>query len=168
MIRSLSHKTLLIGFGNPAREDDGIGPAVAKEIEKLEIKGLSVDSDYQLTVEDASFVAEHDSVVFVDASVEGEEPFAFSRLSPKRSDSFSSHSVNPETVMGIAYDLFNAKTEGYLLGIRGYSFDMFTEEITPRALENKRKAVEFLIPLLRTGDLSPVRNDIKNASKTME
>ena len=159
MIRSLSHKTLLIGFGNPAREDDGIGPAVAKEIEKLEIKGLSVDSDYQLTIEDAAFVAEHDSVVFVDASVEGEEPFTFSHLSPKRSDSFSSHSVTPETVMGLAHDLFNAKTEGYLLGVRGYSFDMFTEKMTPGALENKRKAVEFLLPMLSAGSFHP--DDLK-------
>ena len=150
---------LLIGFGNPAREDDGLGPAVAEEIEKLEIEGLRVDSDYQLSIEDASFVAEHDSVVFVDASLEGGEPFTFSRLSPKRSDSFSSHSVNPETVMGIAYELFNAKTEGYLLGIRGYSFDMFTEKITPRALENKRKAVEFLVPMLSAGSFH--RDELK-------
>ena len=150
---------LLIGFGNPAREDDGIGPAVAGEIEKLEIEGLSVDSDYQLTIEDAAFVAEHDSVVFVDASVEDVEPFTFSRLSPKRSDSFSSHSVTPETVMGLAYDLFNAKTEGYLLGIKGYSFDMFTEKITSRACENKRKAVEFLVPMLSAGFFHP--DDLK-------
>ncbi len=150
---------LLIGFGNPAREDDGIGPAVAGEIEKLEIEGLSVDSDYQLTIEDAAFVAEHDSVVFVDASVEDVEPFTFSRLSPKRSDSFSSHSVTPETVMGLAYDLFNAKTEGYLLGVRGYSFNMFNEKITPMALENKRKAVEFLVPMLSAGSFHP--DDLK-------
>lgn len=159
MTSSPSHKILLIGFGNPAREDDGIGPAVAGEIEKLEIEGLSVDSDYQLTIEDAAFVAEHDSVVFVDASVEGGEPFTFSRLSPKRSDSFSSHSVTPEAVMGLAHDLFNAKTEGYLLGVKGYSFDMFTEKITPRARENKRKAVEFLVSMLRAGSFHP--DDLK-------
>ena len=31
---------LLIGYGHPAREDDGIGPAVAEAIEQLNIDGV--------------------------------------------------------------------------------------------------------------------------------
>lgn len=153
MTNAASHTILLLGYGNPAREDDGIGPAVAEEIERLGIDGVNVDANYQLTVEDAAVVAEHDSVIFVDASMEGEEPFTFSHLSPMRRDSFSTHSVSPETVLGLAHDLFDAKTEGYLLGIRGYSFAMFRETITPRAQENKRKAVEFLVSRLRSNSL---------------
>jgi len=146
--QAASHTILLIGYGNPAREDDGIGPAVAEEIERLGIDGVDVDADYQLTVEDAADVARHDSVVFVDASMEGVEPFTFSRLTPGRNDSFSTHSVSPEAVLGLARDLFNAQTEGYMLGIRGYSFAMFRETMTPQARENIRKAVEFLVPIL--------------------
>ena len=150
MTRDDSHSILLIGYGNPAREDDGIGPAVAEEIERLGIDGVDVDADYQLTVEDSAVVAKHDSVVFVDASMEGDEPFTFTHLSPRRQESFSSHSVSPEAVLGLARDLFDAKTEGYLLGVRGYSFAMFRETITPQAQENKRKAVEFLASKLRS------------------
>ncbi|MFC1561290.1 hydrogenase maturation protease, partial [Candidatus Latescibacterota bacterium] len=130
MTENSTKNVLVLGYGNPARGDDGLGPAAAEAIEELEIDGVTVDSNYQLTVEDAAAVAEHDYAVFVDASMKGEEPFSFSRLSPKHKESFSSHSVEPETVLGLSKDLFNASTEAYILGIRGYSFDMFNETMT--------------------------------------
>jgi len=151
-----SHGIIVIGFGNQAREDDGLGIAVAEEIEKLNIDGIEVDADYQLNVEDAAAVAEHDAVVFIDASIEGDGPFTFTRLTPKREETFSSHTVSPEGVMGLAHDLFNATADGYMLGIRGYSFEMFTEEMTDRAHKNMRKAIDFLVPMLRTGSIKEV------------
>ena len=53
-------------------------------------------------------------------------------------------------MIGLAEDMFNARTEAYLLGIRGYSFDMFKEEMTEKALKNQGKAVNFIVPLLRS------------------
>ena len=55
------------GFGNPARGDDGLGPALIERLDALALEGVTTDSDYQLTIEDAALVAEHDVVVFVDA-----------------------------------------------------------------------------------------------------
>ena len=48
---------LVIGYGNPGRMDDGLGPATIDELEKLAIDGVDLDADYQLTVEDAAAVA---------------------------------------------------------------------------------------------------------------
>ena len=148
MTLSGNDKVLLIGYGNPAREDDGLGPAAAEIIEKLEIEGVSVDSNYQLMVEDAASVARHDVVVFVDAATQGKNPVTFYELEPKRSENFSSHSVAPEAILGLTHDLFNAETRGFMLGIRGYSFDMFKEEMTTEALKNLDVAVKFITPLL--------------------
>jgi hydrogenase maturation protease len=144
-----NHKVLLIGYGNPAREDDGLGPAAAQAIEKLGIEGVSVDSNYQLTVEDAASAAYHDVVVFVDAATQGKDPVVFYELEPKRRESFTSHSVDPEAILGLTHDLFNAETRGFMLGIRGYSFDMFKEEMTTEALKNLEAAVKFITPLLQ-------------------
>ena len=149
MTLSGNDKVLLIGYGNPAREDDGLGPAAAQAIEKLDIEGVSVDSNYQLTVEDAASVARHDVVVFVDAAVRGENPVMFYELEPKSSESFTSHSVEPEAILGLTHDLFNAETRGFMLGIRGYSFDMFKEQMTTEALKNLEAAVTFITPLLK-------------------
>ncbi|MFH2138712.1 MAG: hydrogenase maturation protease [Candidatus Omnitrophota bacterium] len=137
-------KVLLIGYGNPGRLDDGLGPALAEEIEAENIPEVTVDADYQLTVEDAADAAKHDVVIFADASVNGREPFFFTRIEPKAGMSFTSHSVEPEAVLGLAQELFSAKTQGYALGIRGYEFNEFGQGLSPAAAENLKKAKEFI------------------------
>jgi len=150
LTQTVPKNVLVIGYGNPAREDDGIGPAAVEIIGKYGIDGITVDANYQPTVEDAAALAQHDYVVFIDASMTGEEPFTFSRLHPKHQMRFSSHSVEPEEVLWLAQDLFNARTEAYILGVRGYSFSMFTENMTEKASENLKKALDFLVPVLKT------------------
>ena len=145
-------KYLLIGYGNPGRLDDGLGPALAEAIESLNLPGVTVDSDYQLTVEDAATVAEHDVAIFADASVDGEEPFFLKPIQPKATLSFSSHSVEPDALMALAIDLFQAKTKGYALGIRGYEFDKFDETLTPQGRKNLQEAIQFIIPILKNED----------------
>ena len=141
---------LVIGFGNPAREDDGIGPAVVAAIEGSVPNNVTLDSDYQLNVENAHDIAENDIVIFVDAAVEGDEPYSFKRVEPERSDSFSTHSVTPGAVIGMAHDLFGAKTVGFMLAVRGYSFRVFTEEMTKEALSNVKSAIGHLKKVLKT------------------
>jgi hydrogenase maturation protease len=137
-------RVLVIGYGNPARGDDGIGPAVIGRLENLAIDGVTADSDYQLTVEDAADAAAHDVVIFVDASVDAKEPYEFDTVRPKRTESFSSHSVSPEQVLGLAEELFQVKPKGFMLAIRGYSFEMFDESLTEAAARNMDKAFGFL------------------------
>lgn len=144
-------KILLIGFGNPARADDGLGPAVAERIEKLNLPGVTVDSDYQLTIEDSAAVAENDIVIFADASVNCAEPFTFEPLlATNTAGSFSSHSVEPAEVMALAGNLFKSNAKAFMLGIRGYKFDDFDEPLTENAKKNLEKAVVFLENLLKT------------------
>ena len=145
---------LLIGFGNPGRRDDGLGPALAEAVEKMNLPNLTVDADYQLNVEDAAVIAEHDVVVFADADAVGPEPYSFAAVTPKATLSFSSHSVEPEAVMALAYELFKADTQGYILGIRGYEFDQFDETLTDKAAGNLAAAIEFFVNLLRKSSFS--------------
>ena len=140
---------LVIGYGNPGRQDDGLGPALADALAERGIPGLTVESDYQLTVEDAADVAACDVVVFADACVCGPEPFTFRPVEGKRAVSFSSHSIAPEAVLALAHDLFGAATRGYVLGVRGYRFDEFDERLSERARANLGQALRFLDVLLR-------------------
>lgn len=135
---------LIICYGNPARQDDGLGPAMAAMLEKTPRDGVSIDTDYQLHVEHADAIAAHDIAVFVDAAVAGDEPFSFTPITPQRQQSFSSHSVSPAALMAMANDLFNARCQGHLLAIRGYSFDMFVEAMTPQAEANLQEAIRFM------------------------
>jgi hydrogenase maturation protease len=147
-------KILILAYGNPGRRDDGLGPALAAALEGLHLPGVTVDVDYQLTVEDAAAVAAHDVVVFVDADRRGPQPFSFRRIEPQASLSFSSHSVSPQGVLGLAQDLFGAAPPGYLLGIRGYAFNEFGEGLSAQARTNLAAALELIKPLLREGTFS--------------
>ena len=136
-------RILVLGYGNPGRQDDGLGPAVAAAIEKWAPAGVTVDADYQLNIEDSAAAAEHDVVIFVDASVSGPEPFAMERIEPAAEISFSSHYVSPGSVLAACAEHFGARPEAWVLGIRGYAFE-FVEGLTPKAQDNFEAATAFI------------------------
>jgi hydrogenase maturation protease len=137
-------RILVYGYGNPGRLDDGLGPALAAALAAEAIPGVTCDSNYQLSVEDAAAVAAHDVAIFVDADTAGPEPFWFDRIEPRRELSFSSHSCSPQAVLALAEDLLGGRAEAYLLGIRGYEFNEFGEGLSERAGANLGAAIEFL------------------------
>ncbi|MBN1553941.1 MAG: hydrogenase maturation protease [Phycisphaerae bacterium] len=137
-------KILLIGYGNPGRLDDGLGPAFAKAAEEFAPPDLTVDSDYQLNVEDADAAAKHEIVIFVDADTAGVEPFWMKEIHAGPPQvSFSSHSMSPEGVLALARDLFHAAPKAYLLGIRGYEFNEFGQSLSSGAEANLKEAIDF-------------------------
>ncbi len=135
---------LLIGIGNPGRQDDGLGPACAGILERDAVSHLKVEANYQLSVEDAEEIARHRTVIFADAAVEGPEPFAFESVTPAVTGSFTSHILDPQTVMALARELFNAETEAWAMKIRGYVFDEFGENMSQRAEQNLAAAAAFI------------------------
>ncbi len=147
---------LVIGYGNPGRGDDGLGPALAEAIEALRLPGVSVESDYQLSVEHAEPAARCAVVVFVDAVCEGAGPFWMRAVEPGRSSpGFSSHHVDPATVLALARDLFDGRARGYLLGIRGYTFDPFAAGLSEPAQQGLRAATGGLAAVIRSGRFGP-------------
>lgn len=151
-------KVLIIGYGNPGRLDDGLGPLFADEMEKLQLEGVTVDSNYQLAVEDSAAIAEHDYVVFVDADVSGPSPFHFEHVVPKHHMSFSSHSISADALMAMAEDLLSSKADAYILGIRGYEFNEFGERISPEARKNLDDALVFMKHALEDCDFAKYVN----------
>ena len=43
-------KILVIGYGNPGRLDDGLGPAFAERIQAMELPSVTVESNTSLTL----------------------------------------------------------------------------------------------------------------------
>lgn len=153
-------RVLLIGYGNPGRLDDGLGPAAAATIEALALPSVTVDSDYQLMLEDAEAASRHDVAIFVDADVSGPEPFSVVKLVPVEEVSFSTHSLRPEAVMGLVTKVFGGATTGYLVGIRGYAFNEFEESLSDKARANLDAAVEFLTDVLTLGDAAAIETEL--------
>ncbi len=145
---------LLLGYGNPGRLDDGLGPALAAQVECLALPGVTVQSDYQLCLEDAEAASRHDVVIFADAAASGAEPFSFRRVEPASGLGFSTHSLQPEVVLGLAQQLFGARTDGYTLGIRGYVFDDYEESLTDQGRANLAAAVAFVRRVCEQGSFA--------------
>lgn len=145
----MNQRVLVIGYGNPGRLDDGLGPALAAMLEECGLENVEIDSDYQLTVENAAQAAEVGLVVFADASTSCQEPFEFYPVEPEINLSFSSHHVSAEVVIGLARDLFLSCPDAYMLSIRGYEFDRFGECLSKQAQDNLGSAVEFVDSFIR-------------------
>jgi hydrogenase maturation protease len=141
-------RVLVLGYGNPGRQDDGLGPAAAGLIGDLGWPHVTAFDTYQLDIEDAMDVAEHDIVWFVDAARLGPSPFAVRALAPLSTLEFTSHLVRPETILAMARRYFGAEPQAFLLAIRGYEFE-FVEALTPGASDNLRQAAAMLADRIR-------------------
>ncbi|MCV0425518.1 MAG: hydrogenase maturation protease [Roseibium sp.] len=136
---------LLIGYGNPGRGDDGLGPAFSERIAERALPGLEVDTDYQLVAEHALAISGHDLVIFVDAEIEGEQTFSFREVQPASPETIGSHSFLPETVLTLCTTLFGVTPCAYVLGISGKDFGEVKEGLSTQASENMVEAEAFFL-----------------------
>lgn len=141
--------TLVIGYGNPGRMDDGLGPALASRIARMGLEGVTTMADYQLTVEMAEVVSRSCLVIFADAASKGCEPFSFSEISLVAPAAWDNHRLEPSALLRIASALFGSAPSAYMLAIRGYKFDEFDERLSAKAESNLEQAAKWLEATLR-------------------
>ena len=139
-----SSRILVLGYGNPGRHDDGLGPAAAEAIERRGFAGVQASANYQLVIEDASDAAGCDAVIFIDAAKVGPEPFSVAPVYPANDVAcFVSHFVSPELILGISGRVFGHVPRAWLIGIRGYEFGLH-EGLTRRARKNLDLALSHI------------------------
>lgn len=147
-----NHKILIYGYGNPGRQDDGLGNFFVEQTERWakqeSLTNLSFDSNYQLNIEDAANISVHDIVIFVDASLEEIDNFVLTEITPSSKVEFSMHSVSAAFVVKLCNDIYYKSPKSYLLHIKGYEWE-FKQGITPGAIGNLSMAMEFMKPLLK-------------------
>lgn len=136
---------LLIGYGNPGRGDDGLGPALATRIGARGLPGVAVKIDYQLKVEHALDVSKSDIVVFADAQMSASAPYDIAPLEADVSADVTSHHLSPGAVLTLADLLFAAAPQAFVLGISGVEFDRIKEGLSDEARKNLGRAEAFLL-----------------------
>lgn len=141
-------KILVYGYGNPGRQDDGLGVLLAEMIEEwAKEQGFSnnvdIDSNYQLNIEDAYRLNDYDMVIYADASIEDIDDYLFEQIKPVINPAFTSHSVSPEFVIGLCQEIYGEIPDTYLMHIKGYEWE-FLGEMTSKADENLNKAFEVI------------------------
>lgn len=143
------HKTILIGIGNDGRADDALGWLFADQF--ADNSALEVTYRYQLQIEDAELISQYDCVVFVDASLqEMETGFNVQKCRPVAAVHFSTHQIDPGTILWLAREIYQAATVGYVLAIQGYEWELH-QGLSTAAAQNFEKAIahfrQVLLPL---------------------
>jgi hydrogenase maturation protease len=134
---------LIYGFGNPGRQDDGLGPALIDKLESEKNFKADTDSNYQLNIEDAYEISRYNTVIFVDASLNCKEAFCFYEIEPADEITFTTHAMSPQSILALCEDLYPERTKAYILEIKGEKWD-FVEGLSPEAEENLEKAYDFI------------------------
>ncbi len=150
-------RTLIIGFGNPSRRDDGVGLAVVnglrsrlglplldETMDGFDDLGQDFDTLFlqQLTPELAETLAEYNRVIFVDAHI-GSYPELIHRqsLDYEPPSSLVSHHIKPGRLVALAKQLFGGVFESELISIRGFDFN-FGSELSPDTARGVESVVE--------------------------
>ena len=153
-------RTLIIGYGNPSRRDDGVGLAVVNGLRRrlnrrpleegedgfAELGAATVDTLFlhQLVPELAETLATYDRVWFVDAHL-GVYPelVRHTRLAPSLEPALVSHQVKPEALLALVAQLYGRAPEVELISIRGFDFD-FGDELSQTTAEGAKQVVDEL------------------------
>jgi hydrogenase maturation protease len=151
-------RILVYGFGNPGRQDDGLGPAFAEMVEKWARDGhrpnIVCDSNYQLNVEDAQLISEYDIVVFADASVEEHiDHFLFDRIEACNAEvKYTLHAASPGYILELCREMYGKQPETRLMHIKGSEW-AFIEGITPTSQRNLQIAFDHFCKWMKDSDL---------------
>ncbi|HEY3375464.1 MAG TPA: hydrogenase maturation protease [Candidatus Aquicultor sp.] len=126
-------QTVIIGYGNPLRGDDGIGWQVAERLAgKLDEHDTTVMMLHQLTPEIAEAVSRAHRVIFIDASIEdapGE--VSINAILPASPDTLESHSLSPQGILALANTLYDAHPEAVLITVGADSLD-HSDQLSPK------------------------------------
>ncbi|MEK6781420.1 MAG: hydrogenase maturation protease [Bacteroidota bacterium] len=134
------HKVLMIGIGNSGRSDDALGWKFVDQFTSY-VDLFDIEQRYQLQIEDALLLTEYKKVIFIDASHKTyKDGFSFYKCIPTRTEAFTTHKLEPETVLWLANDLFNQSPEVYVMAITGITWELH-QGMSDVAQQNFEKAV---------------------------
>ena len=140
-------KTLVIGYGNDSRNDDGAGWFVVSELAKLDLPGVTLETAHQLEVDFAEVVRDYDQVIFVDAAIpESPEPWWTAEVEPGFRSHAVAHFLTPGDLLGLCRTLYGRAPQGRLFSIRGHDFN-FGMELSPATREAALEVVREIAAL---------------------
>ncbi len=142
-------RILFYGYGNPGRQDDALG---IHFIDQMEIwikengyENISFDSNYQLNIEDADTISEHDIVFFIDASMEQIENFIITEVEDSNAQvEFTMHAISPGVVLSLCKQIYEKAPKAYLVHIKGFEWELeFDKGLTEQGKKNLNEALKF-------------------------
>jgi hydrogenase maturation protease len=139
---------LVIGYGNPLRCDDGVGPRVVEAVEELKLPAVRTLVCQQLSPEHAEPISRARTVVFVDAAVDAPTEVQLRKLEPGGTTQLMAHAADPRTMLALARDVFGHVPQAWWLTIPAVKLG-FGDDLSPAARRGFDKAVREIKSLCR-------------------
>jgi hydrogenase maturation protease len=143
--------TLIIGYGNPLRGDDGFGWHAALRLrEIIQDAGIEILAVHQLTPELMDAISRARRVIFIDAAV-GEDAGKLTVTALETTGgpaAVFTHFATPAALLEGARSLYGAKPEGLLITVVGLDFELGEELSEPVQLALESLATKKIRELL--------------------
>lgn len=144
-------KTLVIGYGNTLRGDDGLGYRVAEAVESWGMDNLEAYPCHQLTPDLAALLADQERVFFVDASLpqNPHSPLVLTRLqiTPMPTPTFTGHHSHPLDLLALTQQLYGHTPLAYTLLLPTWAMG-YGEDLSPVAERGLGQALRWLQELI--------------------
>jgi hydrogenase maturation protease len=155
---------LLVGYGNPDRQDDGVAWHILQAIAvKLGLPAsLSYEDEFpindrldfafylQLTPEMAEDISAYDRVCFLDAHTgEIRVPVRLIEVQSEFQHSPFTHHLTPQSLLSMCETLYAKKPQAVLLSVRGYRFG-FARELSAESSALVPEAVSIIEEWINT------------------
>ena len=133
-------KTLILGYGNTLRKDDGLGVYAAQALASATLPAdVEVLACHQLSPELSATLAQAEHAIFIDAALaaNGEIPGTIKTRSLypcTTQPSGITHYFDPETLLAMAQALYDHAPNATLFSVAAASFDL-EEGLSPAVLQ---------------------------------
>ncbi len=141
--------TLIIGYGNVTRRDDGAGVWIARQLDELNLPGVRVRTSQQLHLEFLDECRDADRVVLIDASING--PSMQLQELPEGSPAApaaTSHHLDARNWKELAWSLYGKRLEVFLCSVRAEDLG-FGEGLSDAVQVRAQRALEEILALLQ-------------------
>ncbi|MFZ6029300.1 MAG: hydrogenase maturation protease [Chloroflexota bacterium] len=155
--------TLILGYGNVDRQDDGAAWHVLAQLAQKLGRGTTASledefypegayphllSALQLTPEMAETVAEYERVCFVDAHTGAiPDEIGWQEVLPEFQQSPFTHHLTPQSCLSVVRDIYHRTPEAVLVSVRGYEFG-FERQLSDRTRALVERAVARIVAWL--------------------
>jgi hydrogenase maturation protease len=159
----MNSKTIIIGYGNIYRSDDGVAFTVINELRRqlgqklleegdtgLDELGGENDSIFllQLVPEIMELLTGYDKIIFVDAHVGSDlEALNCSPVEAQYISSSFTHHMMPAAISAFLKTMYHCEPKAHLASIRGYDFD-FKRTLSPQVQALVQPAVDAILKVI--------------------
>lgn len=141
---------LVIGYGNPLRSDDGVGPAVAARLDgDPRLAGADIRLAHQLTPEMALDASQATLLVLVDAGA-AERPgeVAVRRMEPSADPGTAwTHHLDPSGLVGLARELWGVAPPVVVVSIGPATMEV-GERLSPVVAASVERAADAVVQVV--------------------